>query len=174
MFAEMTTAAKVIAFIVIAVPLAVIITIVYRFLEGPIARIGMMKNIKTAHGDLMVSIPEFKTSSAIVSNGYSISTSGDFFFHYQNKEISSPCGLHVGILLDEAINGLPWLDTYGLPNQKQEDPYKKYPIGMHRGTIYYATDRNGRNYYINFEPDPVEAPAPKPGTVEWYKKKMFG
>ena len=48
---------------------------------------------------------------------------------------------------------------------------KNYPIGMHRGTIYYATDRHGRNYYINFEPDPVEA---NPGTVEWYKKKMFG
>ena len=174
MNAEATPAANVIMFLFIAIVVSVIAFILYRCLKDPITRIGMMKNIKTAHGSLMFTIPVMRSGTSTVSDGYSISSSGEFFSHYRTESFSYPCGLRVLMMLDEEIDDKKFLEMYGLPHEDQEDPYKKYPQHLHRGTVRYVTDRKGTNYYLDFKPDPIIEQGPERGTVAWYKKQKFG
>ena len=78
------------------------------------------------------------------------------------------------MMLDEEIDDKKFLEMYGLPHEDQEDPYKKYPQHLHRGTVRYVTDRQGTNYYLDFKPDPIIEQGPERGTVAWYKKQKFG
>lgn len=174
MRAEATTAANVIMFLFIAIVVSVIAYILYSCLKGPVARIGMMKNIRTAHGTLMFSLPAMRSGTRTVSDGYSISSSGEYFSHYHTESVAYPYGLKVMMMLDEKIDGKSILEMYGLPHEDQEDPYKKYPIHLRYGTVRYVTDRRGTNYYLDFTPDPIFEQGPKRGTVAWYKKQKFG
>ena len=174
MNAEMTTAARIISIIIVIIPLIILVAIIYHFLKGPIARIGMMKNIKTAHGTLMFTLPAMRSVTGAVSDGYSISSSGEFFSHYHTENFSYPCGLRVLMMLEEKIDGKLFLEMYGLPHDDQEDPFKKYPHYLHQGTVCYVTDRKGTNYYIDFVPDPIYEQGAVRGTVAWYKKQKFG
>ena len=171
---EAITAADVIMFLFTAIVVSIIAFTLYRCLKGPVARIGMMKNIKSAHGTLMFTLPAMRSATGIVSDGYSISSSGEFFSHYHTENFSYPCGLRVLMMLEEKIDGKLFLEMYGLPHDDQEDPFKKYPHYLHQGTVRYVTDRKGTNYYIDFVPDPIYEQGAVRGTVAWYKKQKSG
>ncbi len=112
------------------------------------ARKGMMDNVRNEHGRIAVSMLEGKSFNYSAPAGYSVTSSGNYIAHYSIEEGCDITGFAVEFVPDNQV-GI-WLHSL---NRRQANPCHTYPYDKLTGTVSYATDKNGKHYFVSFTPD---------------------